>query len=815
MAKQNNSDLQERKRLLTELNLLEARLGESLTKISSTTAANTENLTKAINGALAAVKDLENSASGLYEQLRGITSEFGKQLTPLGKVRGALRGLEREAAKLRDDEQGITDLTRLQVEALQRKVKVYNNALKQEKQNLELLQTAATVRGKINHEVEAALHAINDEESALKRLVIAARARLKEEKAISKNMGVTGALVEGTGALMERLGMRSGIFHDAMQDSAEAMRLQSKLAGENANLFDRMKISAKGLGILIRGFGQGLKDPVVITGALLDAFLDVNKASVEFGRLTGQNAVRISGMNSRLATSVDFLEQAAELTKQTGLAATSIFSPDDIANMAEAKNLLGLSADQAGLLGIRSKVAGVNIDAYKEGIVQATNTYNDLNNNVVAHGVVMQDVLNTSDGIALSLGGNPKRIAKAAAAARSLGQELSKVDDIASSLMNFADSIGNELEAQLLTGKNINLAKARELALNNDLEGLSAELARNGASAAEFASMNRIQQEALAKALGMSRDDLGKMAQQQLLSKNATLAQQAAARGVTVEQMEQMNIQEKLQKSLGKLAQAFAPILDIVTPIVSGIADITTMIAGALATGVGKFVGYLATGLAILNTTQTTMATIMAIQARMTTSKVVELGLGGKILSVLGFQNVAKAYANSMQLEGNAMSAIRAGFEQTILGSMIMQGAALVKSVARGAVLLAQTVARAAAELLANSALTFGIGAAIAVAAAGAAFAGYRAMTADDMVSPAGYGDRVLSGPEGSIQLNNKDTVVAGTDLFSGGSGGSMSTAKLEAKLDRLIALVSKGGDVILDGNKVGSALVMGSYKSS
>ena len=29
-----------------------------------------------------------------------------------------------------------------------------------------------------------------------------------------------------------------------------------------------------------------------------------------------------------------------------------------------------------------------------------------------------------------------------------------------------------------------------------------------------------------------------------------------------------------------------------------------------------------------------------------------------------------------------------------------------------------------------------------------------------------GYGKRTLFGPEGAIQLNNKDTVIAGTDLF-------------------------------------------------
>jgi hypothetical protein len=42
----------------------------------------------------------------------------------------------------------------------------------------------------------------------------------------------------------------------------------------------------------------------------------------------------------------------------------------------------------------------------------------------------------------------------------------------------------------------------------------------------------------------------------------------------------------------------------------------------------------------------------------------------------------------------------------------------------------------------------------------------------DDVLSKpkggSGYGDRILLGPEGAISLNNKDTVIAGTDLFRG-----------------------------------------------
>lgn len=47
----------------------------------------------------------------------------------------------------------------------------------------------------------------------------------------------------------------------------------------------------------------------------------------------------------------------------------------------------------------------------------------------------------------------------------------------------------------------------------------------------------------------------------------------------------------------------------------------------------------------------------------------------------------------------------------------------------------------------------------------------------DVIVPPAGYGKTVISGPEGSIALNNNDDVaiVAGTNLSKGNNGGSAS----------------------------------------
>ena len=93
----------------------------------------------------------------------------------------------------------------------------------------------------------------------------------------------------------------------------------------------------------------------------------------------------------------------------------------------------------------------------------------------------------------------------------------------------------------------------------------------------------------------------------------------------------------------------------------------------------------------------------------------------------------------------------------------------------------------------------------------------------DDMVSRPGYGKRTLFGPEGAVQLNDKDTVIAGTNLFgddvvsapkgSVGLGNAEVVAELRALRAVMTQLLSREGAVYLDGNKVGTALVKGSYR--
>jgi hypothetical protein len=117
-----------------------------------------------------------------------------------------------------------------------------------------------------------------------------------------------------------------------------------------------------------------------------------------------------------------------------------------------------------------------------------------------------------------------------------------------------------------------------------------------------------------------------------------------------------------------------------------------------------------------------------------------------------------------------------------------------------------------------------------AAAAAGAYMLGKKMLSqadgegskADDMFSGGGYGKRTLMGPEGAIKLNDKDDIIAGTDLFGKGkkgenavSGGDGAVvAELQRVSSLLQQLLAKEGTVVMDGQKIGQALVLGSYKT-
>ena len=433
-------------------------------------------------------------------------------------------------------------------------------------------------------------------------------------------------------------------------------------------------------------------------------------------KLQAELSLTAASSEKLFVNSKDLNQSFRELTTQTGLIAD--FGGDILVTQTTLTKQLGLSAENAGRLSTLSRIQSEDTEAILENSVSTASALGAQNKVGIDVKGVLQEVSQVSDAIAVSLGKNPVEIAKAVTQAKLLGLSLSEVDAVASSLLDFESSITNELEAELLIGKDLNLEKARLLALNNDLAGLGDELRNQEEIRLSFSTGNRIQQEAAAKAIGVSRDQLAKMVlQQDLVTMGAENFVDAYGEQ-TFQSLQSQSVSEKfaatlekIQGIIGDIGIAYAPFLD----------------------GIASTVGFL------------------------TESKGAAVALVG-VMGTLAGLSIAKAIAD--------MYASFAGVPLGLGIPLAIAGTAGLLSTITAAMVLP---------------------------------------TADDMVAPPGYGDRILSTPKGSIALNNQDTIVAGTNL--GGGSGMTETNKL------LRQILNKQGTVKIDSVQAGTAFSMGTYQ--
>ena len=146
----------------------------------------------------------------------------------------------------------------------------------------------------------------------------------------------------------------------------------------------------------------------------------------------------------------------------------------------------------------------------------------------VAPGEVMADIANSSEDVAAYTKDGGKNIAVAAVAAKKLGMDFGSISKAAEGLLDFENSINKQMEASVLLGREINLDKAREAALNGDLVTSTKEMLANVGGEAEFNKMNVMQRKALADSMGVSVADLSKMVKHQDELTNLTQEQQDA-----------------------------------------------------------------------------------------------------------------------------------------------------------------------------------------------------------------------------------------------------------------------------------------------
>ena len=273
---------------------------------------------------------------------------------------------------------------------------------------------------------------------------------------------------------------------DSLKAGAEAM----------ASAAGKMVLAFAGT-LVIKGIKDGDQRVTDLSRNLNVSRERAQELNSEFNRL---------GKQTKSLTGADFLEATMSLSDELGIVADLSGKAGEEFGVMTHK--LGLSVEQASKLTTLSASLGDNSGATSSAITGQVLALNHANKSAIRYQDVLKDVSEMSASQQLSISKQEGGLAKAAYQARKLGLSFSQLNNSANALLSFEDSISAEMEAELLTGKQLNLEKARMAALTGDDAMLAAELAKNIGTAAEFSAMNRLEREAMAKAMGMTTDEM-------------------------------------------------------------------------------------------------------------------------------------------------------------------------------------------------------------------------------------------------------------------------------------------------------------------
>ena len=348
----------------------------------------------------------------------------------------------------------------------------------------------------------------------------------QQQKEQKKFLGILSKVNDGS---MDTAGIYEAIAEGGLGDMEETLRKVAKTLEKNPNLSKQLELE-DGVQKKIDNFYKKIEEYSAIAsspklmGAAAFAFL----AKQFFDIASSANQVRQDlglsvSESASLGAKTTILSKAFSLLGGDG-EQIAAFSKAIASEFGSINELSFKTLTNFGLLSLRTGITGDNaaklaksIQSIQGGSLETSlNTISTFENLSRAAGVapklVLDDIAESTELFAKFAKDGGENLAKAAIEARKLGLNLSAVDKISESILDFETSIEKQMEASVLLGRQLNLDKARQLALEGDLEGVLAEVKNQVGGAEALSRMNVIQRKALADAVGLEVSELSKLA---------------------------------------------------------------------------------------------------------------------------------------------------------------------------------------------------------------------------------------------------------------------------------------------------------------
>ena len=718
--------------------------------------------------------------------------------------------------------------------------------------------------------------------------------QLKKIKNMNSGLGISGKIIEGIGGTLEKLGFKG--FSSEVDKAKKKMKdlsVELSEGGEKAvGLKGKFKVLGVGLGSLKDSLKGIFTDPLFYIGLLAKAaqklghlFTHIDKATSNIGKTLGSTREAASAMVVSLkgaagASGDMFLNMDRMVDAQlklNQLTGTRLrLSNQELADAAYLTELVGLQEE--GLKNVFT--ASVLTGKSQEDLY---NTVVDSNDSIYASNELFKEAASITGQIAMNLGNNPAAIAKAVGEAKRLGITLDQARDMAMGTLDFENSIQKEMEAQVLTGKAINLNRARELAFAGKFKEAAEDMLNQEGIREAFATGNVLAQQAAAEAVGMSVDQLAdayrnRERDAKLTERARQIQLQAGNETLTLEEArlkalrENQTISERISNATAKIGDIFGGML---VPLVEKVAQGMEYVAGYFGTAYEKTN-------ALTGETEKVSAKVGEISSKVEKGSDKLSGFASKMKGLFGFVKEYPVLSTLAALTGGVLAFKGLGkIKDTILGKIgfgklgtsgnpmhvtmsgggvggglmdmlnpkkgkpgnilknlkspgkllkgigpkLLKGSGVLSLVGAGIDLVsnlgkvAQDEDKGLGDALArtldeNKFMALG-------AAIGSVVPGVGTVIGAGIGGILDFANKQVLGEKGMI-TESLDTPMAAGGIVTKptralvGEAGAEAVIPLRefyAKMDELINVVKDGGDVIMDGRKVGTTLQLASYK--
>jgi plasmid maintenance system antidote protein VapI len=326
--------------------------------------------------------------------------------------------------------------------------------------------------------------------------------------------------------LEARLGLMKGEA-GMMEKSARKAQAKNQLLDKGLGIMGKSVDAMKGMWKGAKKFALAIKaNPLMAIAAFLIAIVahlwnavtatrDMSKemgislqsAAKMQGVLKSPAMLKFGGMMKLAGKDIEDSATAIfEATKSTRavteeaikqVSALSLVTGASEANIATMARLFG---DMSGM-------------KFKDGLELVAGVNDLADANMVDTGVVMNDLAASAEDFAAYTDTSMKNMAMAAIQAAKMGTSLATTVKMADNLLDFETSITGAMEASMMIGRNLNLDRARMLAMDNDIVGATNEIVKQLGSAEEFTRMSAIQRKKLASVLGVEVGELSRLIQ--------------------------------------------------------------------------------------------------------------------------------------------------------------------------------------------------------------------------------------------------------------------------------------------------------------